>query len=232
MIEYIKIIILAFIVYFLFKGVNRVINKMPFGKRSKQSLLRIVPLFELLLWSFVIYLFITEVYSNFLFEHNHIAIIYLVAFLLLVGWYVIRDFVCGVVLRSENGFEIGSIIISDTVKGEISRTGNRSLTIINGQGESLKIPYSLLIGSSIIRPSSNRNRKEFKFEYKTESTIGADRLRSIIYQKLIESPWVIYPESASVELKRDGENKYIVYVKFNSVNSQTALKVEEELGIQ
>ncbi len=229
MIEYIKLIFFAFILYFLFKGVNNLINRMPFGKRSKHALLRITPLFELLLWSLVIYLFISELYSSFLFEQNYIAIIYLLAFLFLIGWYVIKDFICGVILRSENGFEIGSIIITDIVKGEISRTGNRSIIIVNSLGESIKIPYSSLINRAITRPNSNKNRKEFRFEYKTESTLGADKLRGTIYQKLIESPWVIFPENAVVELKRDGENGYIVYVKFNSIDSQTALKVEEAL---
>lgn len=63
---------------------------------------------------------------------------------LLVSWFVFKDFIAGVVLRSEHGFEPGRWLRAGTHEGRILRVGMRTLVLASDEGISKALPYSLL----------------------------------------------------------------------------------------
>lgn len=51
----------------------------------------------------------------------------------LFGWYFLRDFVSGIILKAENAFETGQQIQTAQVSGTIKKLGYRSLEVVTNE---------------------------------------------------------------------------------------------------
>lgn len=79
------------------------------------------------------------------------------------GWFAIRDFVSGVVLRFEQVYATGQWIQSDNIDGFISKIGYRTLTIETDTGLQVSVPYSLILRKSLITTDQLQMAKAHTF---------------------------------------------------------------------
>ncbi|MFA6769569.1 MAG: mechanosensitive ion channel domain-containing protein, partial [Bacteroidales bacterium] len=73
----------------------------------------------------------------------------------ILAWYLLRDIVSGLILCSENGFEPGQVIKTPFIQGTIKKLGYRSIEIISSNGEQVKVPYTMLMNTTVIKPQDN-----------------------------------------------------------------------------
>ena len=200
--KYLEIIGLAIILFVFVRGLYRYIPVITGKWRIKSVLIRLVPLIELALWA----LLILWAPGRVLEESQLLSVIrgaLAILLIALVGWYLLRDFVSGTILRIENLLEPGCQIVTKYSEGVVKRLGFRSAEIINAKGESVRIPYSLLSKSSITRPSDNPKRVEHVISLTLRSTLSAVDLREKLLRALLTMPWIVAEDEIRIELTKE-----------------------------
>ena len=235
---YLEIIGVAVTLFVILRFINRYLPSLALEKWVKKLLLKVFLLLELLLWVlFILWatgrLFHESEFSSVILEATAIL------FIALFGWYLLRDFISGAILKIENAFEPGQQIVTPLVCGRIKKLGYRSMQILSSKGEIVTIPYSLLSNGCITKPSDNPKRVEQILKLKLPAYQSADTLKESLKRRVLEMPWIVDPESVRIEISREqSENLtgitayYIAEIHFHTINTGMVTKTLEILELE
>jgi small-conductance mechanosensitive channel len=245
--KYLEIAGVAFALFFLMRLMHRYIPVL-FGKWSiKLQLIRILYLTELVGWSFFILWAPVRLFkeSDILFVIEAFMAVMLIG---LIGWYLLRDFVSGAILQIENPIEKGSYIITPYAEGVVSKLRFRSAEIITPKGESVRLPYSLIVTGCITKPPDNPKRVEQIIHIGFRSDKPVEELRESVKRALYTMPWVIAEDQIKIDISYDIQNGqniiekkrtakstdtksgyYNAEIHFHTTSSLMAIKTKEEL---
>ena len=172
---------------------------------------------EGIIWS--IYLVSTALFflkNNVIFS----AVVFLF-FLLLFYWYsrfALRDYIAGLVFKSENRFSLNEIIEVEGERGEIKKFHPRCVEIENENGKMILLPYSILLGKISSPRKISDTVLSLSFDasiYKTQSfEIVADSLRKYI----ISLPWAILKNEPKIQLVEETSDRYTARITLFSFN--------------
>ena len=147
----------------------------------------------------------------------------------LFGWYFLRDFVSGIILKAENAFETGQQIQTAQVSGTIKKLGYRSMEVVTSEGERVKIPFSLLTGQKIVKPAETSNWTEQLIRLKISSVYPSETIHAMLKIRILEMPWVITDNSIKLKITRDESGNYLAEIRMHLLSPEMALKTEENL---
>ena len=199
------------------------------GKRNiRKIFLKIFPVTQMLLW---------VAYTFWAFDQLFIGmaaypiltgslIILLVG---LFGWYFLRDFVSGIILKAENAFETGQQIQTAQVSGTIKKLGYRSMEVVTSEGERVKIPFSLLTSQKIVKPAETSNWTEQLIRLKISSAIPSETIHDMLKIRILEMPWIVSDNSIKLKITRDESGFYLAEIHLHLLSAEMALKTEENL---
>ncbi|TVQ89299.1 MAG: mechanosensitive ion channel family protein [Bacteroidetes bacterium] len=151
-----------------------------------------------------------------------------VIFILVVSWFVLRDFISGAVLRADHGFYPGNRIKTDSFAGTIVSLGYVSVEILTSGGERIKVPYSNLTGKQITRIEEQGQEKNQNVKLKIPQKYGAQNIQQMLRKQILELPWIVAGKEIKIELAPE-EDKYIADITFQSVKDDMLPKTEELL---
>lgn len=157
-------------------------------------------------------------------------IIVVMAILVIVGlaWYVFRDFLAGVLLKTEKSIEQGQYIKTPFVEGRVKKLGTLYMELINSAGESVKIPYSRMSNELFILPPEDEDMLPHQLELPVPVGLEPEEAKERVRDALLTMPWIISPQPI-VQLSKDSGSRYRVHVTyFTHIRSQ-AVQVEEKL---
>lgn len=221
-------ILVGVILFFLFRLGFRLSNALIKKKIIRSGIQTSLPLIELLAW--ITYLFWGALI---LFgKHVHYDLIVVVmAILIILGlaWFVFRDILAGVLLKTEKSLEHGQVIKTPIVEGKIKKTGTRFLELINDKGETIKVPYSRLSNELIIIPPENEESLPHQLLLPVASEKQAEEIKKQVISHLLALPWIISPHPV-VKLIKTEEGKHAIHITFHTHNLTHAALVEEKLG--
>jgi len=225
---YIKIFILALALYIFLRSVS-VLFKILAGKgKSRYIFLRIFPVFEIMLWIF--YAFWA---SHKLFGESTIYPIItgsmIVVLAAVLGWYFLRDFITGIIIKAENAFESGQILKTSIASGKIKGLGYRSMEIETEEGNCIKIPYSLLSNQKLVKPPEKSKGVSRTIQFRIPSKHKSDEIQGMLQRRILEMPWVITGEDVRTDISRLEDDLFHVEVSFRSLNIDLAMKTEDNL---
>lgn len=191
-------IIIALALFFAFRVIYLVKNKLPISEKSKQIFSYMLPVFELLLWvSFVLWISWKIYISKNYFALISIGIVFVLFFVPIT--ILIRDFISGVILKLQNKINEGNYIEIEDIKGNIKNAGHFRIDIKDNQGNIGSIPY-YTIRSKIIKKQSDNLFLE-KIHLTIEVT-GEKRVNEVIPEvkrKILNTPWVAVSQEPIVE---------------------------------
>ena len=147
----------------------------------------------------------------------------------LFGWYFLRDFISGIILRAENAFETGQQIRTSEVAGTIKTLGYRSMGIITCEGELVKIPYTLLNSQKFVKPADAGNWVEQIFRLKISTTHSPEKIQNLLKIRILEMPWIVSDDSLKIRITKDEAENYIVEIHAHLYSAEMAIKTEENL---
>ncbi|NCC46171.1 MAG: mechanosensitive ion channel [Bacteroidia bacterium] len=225
---YIWITAVALFLFFFLRFTSKWLPGLPAGKRTKRTILRAFPVIEFGIWVVFAVKSIGLAFGDTPFYQIMInAMVLVVA--LICAWYFLRDFVAGIVLKSENGFEPGMEIDTPFARGTVRKAGYRSLELTDANGHYVRIPYSRISGEVISKPSNNKKRVEHELELGFGSNQEISAIKQQIRKRALELPWIVKEESLKVEINSLSPEKYMAKIKFYSVTPETAVKTEESI---
>lgn len=196
---YFKILVLALALFTFLRLTGAYLPIFLENKRLKTFFVRLFPAIELFVWLAFVIWSSSELFNKLVF-YPLIMTVVVVIIMVTLAWYLLRDFISGFVLRVENAFEPGQVIKTPFTQGTIKKIGYRSVEIITSSGEYQKIPYTLLMNSSIIRPQDNSKWVENVVNLEFSSTLDASKIKSLLKRRLMEMPWIVSQESIKLEL--------------------------------
>ncbi len=214
----------AFGLFLVLRFSSRILNTISAKQNLRRVLLRIFPFFEFLIWLVVGLWGLNLFLSEYTFYATLIVAIVLVL-TVIIGWYFLRDFVAGVILKTEVPFEINQHVKTTTHAGFIRKAGYRSIELIDDKGESIKIPYSQLSSSSFTVVDNNASLQGHEVMLKVKSHILFDDLSSSIKQSLLLLPWVSVKREPTIKEVEHSDDYSVVAVFFHTIGKESHSKV-------
>lgn len=175
------------------------LKRMKKRNRLLSYIRRFLPLFELIAWSCYLIWTTNQVFkfSDYLVYLNFILAILLALF---VSWYLIRDFVAGVQLKTRFNPAKGQIFHTQNIKGEIKKVGMLSLRIKSKEGGDLIIPYTRLQQESIRLNFLEESDADSKFMISVNTDLNEEQAAKKIEELIINSAWSSYKSKPIIEL--------------------------------
>lgn len=230
MMKYLKILAIALALFVILRSVSSFVPILISSKKNRMAFRRIFPVIEMLLWiSYIFWAFHQLFYHLTVYDLATGSMIIVIA--ALFGWYLLRDFFSGIILKAENGFEPGQRIITSEASGTIKKLGYRSIEVITSEGEYVKIPFSRLSPLNITRPADTGKWIEHTVRFTIPSTYQAEKIRKMVEKRIIEMPWIVSGDNIETKIVCDEKANYTVVISFHALSAEMALKTEENLKI-
>ncbi|MFO7656615.1 MAG: mechanosensitive ion channel, partial [Bacteroidales bacterium] len=176
---YIKVFAVATALFVILRLVSAYFPVLTGKRKIRKVFLKVFPVVQMLLWA---------TYAFWAFDQllNRIAVYpiltgsLIVLMVALIGWYFMRDFISGIILKTENALETGQQIQTAEVTGTIKKLGYLTMEIANSEGEHVSIPYSLLTGQKIVKPAETGNWTEQLIMLKISSAYPPEKIQNML----------------------------------------------------
>ncbi len=225
---YLEVIAVAVALFIILRFVSSYFPVLTGNRKIRKIFLKYFPVVELLSWLAYIFWAFDQLLIGLAAYHllTGSLIIVIVA---IFGWYFLRDFISGIILKSENAFEPGQLIHTAEVSGTIKKLGYRTMEIITIEGENVKIPFSLLSGHTIIKPADTGNWVEQVIRLKISSGYTPEKIRDMLKIRILEMPWIVSGVDIKIEITSEEPGSYMAEINLHAMNPEMALKTEENL---
>ncbi|MFW5793454.1 MAG: mechanosensitive ion channel domain-containing protein [Bacteroidota bacterium] len=211
---------LRFFFYFL-----RIISK---GSVIHKNVIRIIPVFELILWTAYLFGAVYMIFSKYTFMPSLLAIMGLIL-CILIAWYILRDLIAGVVLKSENVFENGQFLKANNTEGRIKKIGYLYLELENNSGENIKIPYSRLSNQILIRPETDQSNKYALIRIEIPKVDNHIEIKEKLIGAMNSTPWVIFSQPPEIQIKVGEDKTLIVEIRYISFSDEQTFQLKNYL---
>jgi len=158
-------------------------------------------------------------------------IISVVAIILLslLGWFWGRDYVAGIILKSENYFEKNKKIRLNDKSGRIIKTTLRYLEFETDDGEAIRVPYSKISGDYFSKLSPDEKYESHLITLNVNEIADTKTLRESLRKKIYNSPWYLAAKEPVIEIISSAEGGYKINLNIYTINSSHADLIRQEL---
>lgn len=175
-------------ILFMFRILPLVNKNLPYRREIRQYITFLLPVAEIIAWMGLFIWFIKYAYN----AQDHTSLLVLVTLVILLfipAWFLIGDFLYGVILKVQQKIEVNTRIEIDEINGRVVNTGHFSFEIETKEGTIDTIPYHKIKSKVISRPSTNINieKQLIRFQFTSQQNINSmlPRLKASI----LNSPW-------------------------------------------
>ena len=227
---YIKLVILSVALYILLRSLSSLFSALPLDSKIRKALLRLYPLFEMIIWiSFALWTFYSLFHDSAVYPLLSGAIV--IVLVAIFGWYMVRDYISGVIIKTENNFEPGQYVTVGSYSGKIVKLGYRSLELETRNGEVLIIPYSKLSHQNLIKIVGKSKGAGQVITLEISSVYQTGKVHNMLEKRILEMPWILPGKDIDIKIFRKDENINIVEINFHALTREMVFKTEENLKI-
>jgi len=207
------IIIWFAIFYFFLRIAKKYLPTVIKQSSQKRNINKYYAILELSVWS----VFLILVTNLLLHKSFIIGITFLIIILGLTAVFIFfyfRDYISGLIIRSENSIKEGDIIYTDDKTScRIISLKQRGIEAQTDNGEIIFIPYRLIISDKIkIKHSETEKAKAFTFYLKYENCLGEKtELKDKLHRFLLELPWIKHYPQPEIIFESNQMIKIIVF---------------------
>lgn len=225
----IKFIILAIAIFVVLRFSSRLLNAIQAGKKVHKLLIRVFPILEFTIWlGFSIWV-INEVLYNYAYYNIILASIF-GCLILIAGWYFIRDFIAGIILKIEIPFEKNQLIRTPMAEGILKKLGYRSVELESQSGERVKIPYSQLTSKSIHLQNIDDSMQGHETTVKVSAAIPVQEVKEKISTETMLLPWASITHLPIIKVAEQTETINTYSVHFHSLSDKHAAYISQHLN--
>jgi hypothetical protein len=192
------------------------------------------PIVEFVAWVVYVFWLLYRLFSEASFYPELLLALSILGILLL-GWYLIRDFFAGLVFKAENLFSKNDSIRLPDTNGRIHRLGYLAVEIENEAGELERIRYSHLFAHKMIKPNPSSRIEKFTFKLKHPATNTPEEIVQQIRLHIMNAPHSSLTQSPVISMDSQEEQQYTFQATVFVLNRShgTAVKqfVEKKLAL-
>ncbi|PKP38993.1 MAG: hypothetical protein CVT98_03820 [Bacteroidetes bacterium HGW-Bacteroidetes-15] len=215
-------------IYWVLRFLVRLLNSIPAQRNIHKFMLRIFPLVEFIIWiAFSIWV-LNSLFS----ESSYYGVLISAAagsLVLIFGWYFLRDFVSGIILKTEIPFEINQRITIPHAEGILRKTGYRSIEIETDQGGLVKIPYSQLTSNAINLQNVDESMQGNETKLRLKSTLPIQDVKDKIVKSILLLPWSSINRDPQIKVIEQNDEYNTFLVNFYSISNRHASYICQHL---
>jgi len=224
----IYVVILGLALFFAMQLINKLASLITGENKWVMLLRRTLPLVELIVWLAFAFWAAAIIFPDFTFRRMVLGAMAIVLVLAL-GWYVLRDFLNGILLKTENTLKKGQTIKTSFVSGKIIYIGYRTLQLETDKGEKLRVPYSRLGDAIIIQPPQKGQSHTHTLSFDIKDGYKAQLITEKVFRELVNMPWVISENEPGVNLVHTDTGEITLEVTFSVMKEEHAILVGHKL---
>lgn len=225
---FIQVLALAIVLLIVLRTLQRLFLKVVASQGYRQAFLHWFPIVEITLWVGFAFWAVVSLFGDTSF-YVYLTAGMTIVLVLVVGWYLVRDFIVGFILRSENLMEPGLRFKLGETEGVISRVGYRSLELTTDDGEIVKLPYTLIASERLVRPVERGRLSSKPIVLDFRSKLQPDEVRQRLLMRLLEMPWVLSSVTPQIRMSVTSEGNYSAEITLRVVNEELRMKTIAEL---
>lgn len=220
-------IITGLLLLILFRVLNQVAKVFIKKTQLRKGVLHTLPLTELVAWIAFSFWGVFIIFGQ---HHYYDLIVVVMAILVVFGlaWFVFRDFLAGVLLRSEKALHPGQVIKTPIVEGKVKKMGFRGMQLINDKGETVTVPYSRLSNQLLIIPPEKEDSLPNQAKFSLPPKMASESIREKVHTQLMALPWVISP-APEVSMEKSADGSHVLHVTYYTYTQTHAVIVEEKI---
>jgi small-conductance mechanosensitive channel len=203
-------LLLGLLLFAIFRGLHHLISLLRITRSRRQQILRLLPVGE----TFVALLYLLTAIPMVFKDHPHyspIVLTVLIAGIIWVSWFAIRDFVSGLFLRAGGFCQQGDWIRSSEIQGTVVRLGYRVLELEARNGETVYVPYSRISRQALARVPAMKGLARHQFELVTPSERAAPELSALIRNTILNHHWTSLIQAPRIERLDGGRYELTVF---------------------
>ncbi len=221
-----KLIVVALVIFATLWLLKLIWKNAPIRKSLKTKLDRLIPIAEALVWLGFILWGIRQLMRNELWTSIGVMVI-VVLVVALLTWFVARDYLAGIVLKSDGSMRLNDWIKIKGFEGKITKMGQRAMVITSNSGETVSIPYSTLSGEISIKPNPGEKLISHTFELKISKRGDLETSINEIRKALLNAPWASIKKSPEIKLLSDSAEDYQFEITLYSIRQVYFQKIKE-----
>lgn len=223
---YLSIMITGIGLLLLFRVLTLINRVMPIAKIVKTYISYLLPLVELLAWLGFLAWVLRSVYQ----ANDTVGLIVLgVVMICLIApvWFLLRDFLYGLVLKLQRTIDLGKIIEFDDKKGIVKHAGHFSFELENEHGGVDSIPYGKIRSKILSTLGGNKYFEKQLISLHFQSALPSNQLLTVLKQTIMHSPWMIVSQEPIVHHLSHENNQYEAEVFVYVLKKEHAEKIKE-----
>lgn len=221
---YFRILIFATGILLLFRALSYLNKILPLAKKVKHYTGYILPVLELATWLGFVLWFLRITYE----AEAYTTLIILGIFVVLViapAWFLVRDFLHGMILKIQRTIEIGSKIEIGDLKGIIVKTNYFTFDIKTANGNIDTIPYNKIRSKIITKHAATNHLEKQIITFTVPSKHDVNQIVRQLKVTLINAPWVAASQEPIINNIRTETDNSIIDVVVYMLNKEHAEKI-------
>ncbi len=203
--------IIAVFVFILFRILNFVLGRLKTALKFNYPFKNIVSVIELVTWIAFVLWVVKAIYDS----TNYFVLISIsIDFLLLVVlfFFLIRDFVFGIFLKLQYKITEGNYIDIEDIKGIVNKAGHFRLDIEDSNKNICSVSYYKVRSKIITKSGPNQNLEKVTIEFHFQETVKINELIAQLKKEVMNTPWVAISQPPIIENINTEKDKLIVKV--------------------
>jgi len=222
---YFKILFYAIAILLFFRVLSYLRKILPFSKKVKHYSGYILPVIELVSWlGFLIWclhlIYAAEAYPTL------IVLGVLIVLLLAPTWFLVRDFLHGLILKIQRKIETDSKIQIGKLNGTIVKTDYFTFDIETDEGNIKTIPYNKIRDEIISKNAANNNLEKQSLSFQIESKQDINQILAGLKTTLINAPWVAGTEVPTIKLISSERDNHLIEAVVYMLKKEYTGKIE------
>jgi len=227
---YIKILIAGIGLFASYRMLSFLNSVAPISKSTKNNLSIVFILVELASWLGFGLWAMRKMYE----AEAYVTLIGLGVLLLVFiipGWFIIGDFLVGILLRIQRKVELNVRFEVDNISGEIVKLGYFNFDIKSKSGSIDTIPYSKIRSKVISRSGDNTNLERELLHFTISSKEKPNEVTERLKVALLLSPWVASSQLPIVKTITSGNQGYEIDVYIYVLKKAYTERIQENINM-
>lgn len=223
---YFGLIIVALGILILFRFLAFLNKRLPFSKDFKHYSGYVLPVVELVVWLGFLAWCMRIIYEAEAFMT--LIVLGIVVLLFIVpGWFLVRDFLYGMMLKIQRKIEVGNKISIGDLNGLIIQTNYFTFDIKRDDGNIDTIPYNKIREKVISRNGANSQLEKQLLAFSISANIDANKIVPQLKSTLINAPWVAGSQEPIIHRVVEETGKTVIEVFVYIIRKEHADKIRE-----
>lgn len=223
---YFKILFYAIAILLFFRVLSYLRKILHLSKKEKHYAGYIFPVVELVSWlgflSWCLHLiYEAEAYSTL------IVLGVLIVLLFAPTWFLVRDFLHGLLLKIQRKIEIDSKIQIGELNGTIVKTDYYTFDIKTEGGNIKTIPYNKIRDQIISKNEANNNLEKQSLSFQIQSKQDINQIVAGLKTTLINAPWVAGTQEPTIKLISSEKDNHLFEAVVYLLKKGHAGRIEE-----